>query len=209
MAHYMRRADWQGPTNVLARIMAAAKATPKQLRFDGPGSLFPNWPLPNVWLGVSAENQRRADERIPVLLQTPAAVRFVSYEPALGPVDFTRVGDGEIGAVYDALRGGMRRSDVGGPRLEWVIVGGESGTGARPFDIAWARSTIRQCRDAGVPVFVKQLGTRTFAQPVYVPGTDEIAGGVTLELSDTKGGRMEEWPEDVRVREWPQEEVPS
>jgi len=77
--------------------------------------------FPNVWLGVSVEDQKTADERIPLLLQTPAAVRFVSYEPALGPVDWRQI-----------------------PHLDWVIVGGESGPGARPFDIAWARNTIAQ-----------------------------------------------------------------
>src|SRR5690606_37625495 len=77
------------------------------------------WPLPNVWLGVSVEDQQRADERIPVLLDTPAAVRFLSCEPLLGPVDLSH--------------------HLFGGELSWVIVGGESGPGARPFSPSWAR----------------------------------------------------------------------
>jgi protein gp37 len=158
-----------------------------ELIFDDP----PEFPLRNVHLGVSVEDQATADERIPVLLQLPAAVRWVSYEPALGRVDFVGIGDGgEIGATYDALRGGMTGSDVGGPRLDWIVVGGESGQNARPFDLAWARITIAACRAAGVPVFVKQLG----AVPI-----GDIAG--ECRLSDGKGGDWDEWPADLRVRE--------
>jgi protein gp37 len=132
------------------------------------------WPLSNVWLGVSVEDQETADERIPFLLEAPAAVRYVSYEPALGPIDF---------------RGWMR------PRgLDWVIVGGESGPGARPFALTWARSTVQACRQAGVPVFVKQLGS----MPVDDGGT------ILRSITDRKGGEPSEWPEDLRVREMPE-----
>src|SRR5690606_30732974 len=130
-----------------------------------------DWPLPNVWLGVSVEDQATADERIPLLLNTPAAVRWVSYEPALGPADFTRiVSTFDAGAtrhVLDALRGrglwldGEPGGGSGwGPenRLDWIVIGGESGPDARPFDLAWAHSTVEACRAAGVPCFVKQLG---------------------------------------------------
>ncbi len=98
------------------------------------------WPLPNVWLGTSVEDQRAADERIPHLLATPAAVRFLSCEPCLGPIDLTRF----LSYVF------------GDPRLEarlhWVIVGGESGPRARPMDVAWARSLRDQCAAANVSV---------------------------------------------------------
>lgn len=93
------------------------------------------WPLPNVWLGVSVENQDAADARIPLLLATPAAVRFVSAEPLLGPVDITKFGE-----------------------LDWVIVGGESGPHARPMHPVWARSLRDQCVQYGVPFFMKQWG---------------------------------------------------
>jgi protein gp37 len=124
------------------------------------------WPLRNVWLGASCEDQQRADERIPLLLQTRAAVRFVSLEPLLGPIDLERVLWGAVGdstGYFD--RDGRERSRwIGGqqmtprPRnwLHWVIVGGESGAGARPCNIEWIRSIVRQCKDAGVPCFVKQ-----------------------------------------------------
>lgn len=101
--------------------------------------------LPNVWLGVSVENQATADERIPLLLETPATVRFVSYEPALGPVDFVKVpGFNRIGGIN--------------PSRWWVICGGESGPGARPMHPDWARSMRDQCQAAGVPFFFKQWG---------------------------------------------------
>jgi protein gp37 len=184
-----------------------------------------DWPLPNVWLGVSVEDQPTADERIPLLLLAPAAVRWVSYEPALGPVDFTRVPWGwkyplgsERERVYaDALTDRLwlyDEGDVEQPRLDWLVVGGESGPGARPFDLAWARSAIAQCRAAGVPVFVKQLGSRPwwdgFGQPpadhVYLERDAILNGQVGWRLDclrDRKGGSPEEWPEDLRVREYP------
>ena len=107
------------------------------------------WPLPNVHLGVSVEDQATADERIPWLLKTPAAVRFVSYEPALGPVNFEPLG------VCRDYRDGTPEEV---PGLDWVIVGGESGPGARPMHPDWARSVRDQCQAAGVPFFFKQWG---------------------------------------------------
>lgn len=118
------------------------------------------WPLPNVWLGVSVEDQRRADERLWDLLATPAAVHFVSLEPLLNAVDLTFVGDADY--WINALTGdehysrSVRRGIL--PRLDWVILGGESGPGARPMDIDWARSVRDQCVAAQVPFFFKQTG---------------------------------------------------
>ncbi len=144
------------------------------------------WPLPNVWLGVSVEDQRTADERIPLLLETPAAVRFVSYEPALGPVSF------------HAFVGSHPALDR--PGLDWIIVGGESGPGARPFDIGWARNTIAQCKAAGVACFVKQLGAHPYierdAEGAFCPDYE-------YRLADKKGGDWTEWPADLRLREFP------
>jgi protein gp37 len=107
--------------------------------------------LPNVWLGVSVENQRTADERIPPLLQTPAAVRFISAEPLLGPVDLERGG-------FSLLQPVISSSGVRWPGLNWVIVGGESGLGARPMHPDWVRKLRDQCRAAKVPFFFKQWG---------------------------------------------------
>lgn len=119
------------------------------------------FPLPNCWLGVSVEDQKTADQRIPLLLQTPAAVRWVSYEPALGPVNLVSVRN-RLGpesfelfnALYakDSMMGREQR------RLDWVVVGGESGPGARPMHPDWARSVRDQCVAAGVPFFFKQWG---------------------------------------------------
>jgi protein gp37 len=109
------------------------------------------WPLPNVWLGVSVENQSAADERIPLLLETLAAVRFVSCEPLLGAVEFsdvTRCSDCIQVLGKPAMKG-----------IDWVIAGGESGPGARPMDPSWARSLCDQCTAAGVPFFMKQMGS--------------------------------------------------
>lgn len=213
--------------------------------FNHNGIPLLQWPIPNLWLGVSVENQQYADERIPLLLRTPAAKRFVSYEPALGPVDFTRVDyrqllrsclydailwtskkDGKPDPEAEALRAAasIPEGDLGedtpamdvlsgrwfdgwdsgndGPRLDWVIMGGESGPGARPFDIAWAHSTVRQCRDAGVACFVKQLG----AAPYFM---SKVEGGATVQnlmkFRDKKGGDISEFPERLKVRQMPGE----
>lgn len=162
------------------------------------------FPLPNVWLGVSVEDQKTADERIPLLLKTPATIRFVSYEPALGPVDFNRWLKNACPECHGfddycadvALCGTCKGlSRVG---LDWIIVGGESGPGARPFDITWAHSAVTQCRDASVACFVKQIGAKPFHS--LDPGYPRIP------IIDRKGGDMTEWPVGLRVRQFP--EVP-
>ena len=111
-------------------------------------------PLPNVWLMVSAEDQKNADERIPYLLSTPAAVRGVSLEPLLGPINlreiWARMSSGGM-AMWDSL------SNV--PQLDWVIGGGESGPNARPMHPEWARSLRDQCKAAGVAFHFKQWGS--------------------------------------------------
>ncbi len=120
------------------------------------------WPLPNVWLGVSTERQEEANVRIPRLLRTPAAIRFISAEPLLGPIDLSEVKvDFMPGYFGDALMphhvpycDRHRRY----PKLDWVIVGGESGHNARPMSIQWARELRDQCHAAGVPFFFKQWG---------------------------------------------------
>lgn len=115
------------------------------------------WPLPNVWLGVSVENQEQADARIPHLLRTPAAVRFLSCEPLLGPVDLLSMP--RVGQHWDYLTG--EKQNGGGKEhtrgIDWVIVGGESGPGARSCNVEWVRSIVRQCRDAGVACFPAHL----------------------------------------------------
>ncbi len=136
-----------------------------QAVFDGINAVtgeFAAWPLPNVWLGVSVEDQPTADERIPVLLQTPAAVRFISAEPLLGNLALSpwlglqcthesSYCEPDTGAT-------VCRECEEQPLLDWVICGGESGPGARPMHPGWARSLRDQCVAAGVPYFFKQWG---------------------------------------------------
>ena len=173
-----------------------------------PWSEFP----PNAWIGISIVNQEEADRDIPKLLDTPAAKRFVSYEPALGPVDFTALDAGSW--TWDALRGtgtdkphvpaflgATKRATIpihDGRHIDQIIVGGESTQGgqqARPFDIEWARSTVRQCKQAGVAVFVKQLGSAPYI----------ARDGVTdyRRFTARAGADPAEWPEDLRVQEFP------
>jgi protein gp37 len=111
----------------------------------------------NVWLGVSIEDQRRADERIPRLLQTPAAVRFISAEPLLGPVDLDGyISDAPHGSHDLAIAESESGAYLYGDGLDWVIVGGESGPGYRPMELGWLRQLVEQCVAEAVPVFVKQ-----------------------------------------------------
>ena len=128
-------------------------------------------PLPNVWLGTSVENQEQASERIPHLLSTPASVRFLSCEPLLGEIDFN---------ACSAWHPHYNNMYLDG--MHWVIVGGESGPGARPMNLDWARIVVGQCREASVPVFVKQLGGHP-----------------------NKHADMFYWPADLRAREYPNE----
>jgi protein gp37 len=120
---------------------------------DRPGFTGYTWPLPNVWLGVSVETQQWADIRVPALLGTPAAVRFLSCEPLLGPVTF-RWAEWQPWAE----RPGVTNHLDGLRRIDWVIVGGESGAGARPMHPEWARTLRDECVEAGVPFFFKQWG---------------------------------------------------
>lgn len=165
-----------------------SKALPDYLSKPGPVQ-FPllslavetTWPLPNVWLGVSVEDQATADARIPPLLQTPTALRWVSYEPALGPVNFDN--------YLDVL--------PLSPGVDWLVIGGESGPGARPFDLAWARAAIAQCHEVRVPVFMKQLGVDVIGK------WDNMIGSDHIKFRNRKGSDPSEWPPDLRVRQSP------
>jgi len=172
------------------------------------------WPLPNVWLGVSVEDQTTADQRIPLLLDTPAAVRFVSYEPALGPVTLTNMGtDGTAIAGLNALTGEQPCCHdhpdkiVYHNGLDWIIAGGESGGGARPSRAEWFRKVREQCEIAGVPFFFKQWGewipvdqwrqtARFDSAKTFVGHTSE--NGVMLRVGKKNAGRR------LDGREWNQ-----
>jgi protein gp37 len=199
----------------------------------------------HVWLGVSVEDQQRADERIPWLLKTPAAVRFLSVEPMLGKVDLDPAhcsncylrGTEEIAALDDGTAwcatcdseatyswwldacATLDPSDQ--PGISWVIVGGESGPGSRPFDLAWARRVIAQCSEAGVSIFFKQAGSapvdgdwrtglfapedkRSIARAAalgYPPGATPPN---LVVLRDRKGGDLSELPAEFNVRQFPE-----
>jgi protein gp37 len=173
--------------------------------------------LPNVWLGVSAENQHFADERVPLLLQTPAAVRFMSAEPLLGSIDLRRAHVTKV----------QLPNWPNPTRVDWVIVGGESGPKARPFDVAWARSIVAQCKAAGVACFVKQLGAHVLdrndagfegdPEDSWTPETryreltpqNWQGDPVRILLRNRKGGSIDEWPSDLRVRQFPIVPVPA
>jgi protein gp37 len=164
-------------------VVLIAPGTDEALAPAGPRVFLGRWPLPNVWLGVSAEDQTRADQRIPDLLATPAAVRFVSLEPLLGPVDLRQsIYTDEVGITR---RGYLRDAEdpddyhYWGPKLDWVIVGGESGPDARPMHPAWARLARDDCAAAGVAFFFKQWG-------IWTPGENvcRTTGRVAVAVWD-------------------------
>lgn len=146
------------------------------------------WPR-NVWMLATVEDQTTANERVPVLLSLPAAVRGLSLEPLLGPVDVRRYLDPVFG-------------------LDWLIVGGESGPRARECFVDWVRDLVKQGRDKHVPMFVKQLGA-AYSDPINgVVGValripNNAAGLIGKRLADPAGRDPAEWPEDLRVREFP------
>jgi protein gp37 len=171
-------------------------------------------PANHIWLGVSCEDQQRADERIPWLLKTPAAVRFLSLEPLLGPVDLS------LACIYCRANGDHEcdgSDSCRGKPLDWVILGGESGPGARPCNVQWIRDVVRQCREARVPCFVKQAGAKPVIPDAYPFGGDWPEGvrfggsrdGVPdgcerVFLASKMGADPSEWPADLRVRKMPE-----
>lgn len=237
MRDYLSHADVFARVSELAMSFQYAGNFEDEVEFDARDAheqMAAFWPLPNVWLGVSVEDQPRADERIPLLLETPAAVRFISAEPLLGPIRLkqqTPDGYWPPNAPQPDVAW-LRHKDwpddfqYWTTGLDWVIVGGESGPGARAMDLAWVRGIVEQCRAALVPVFVKQLGALPYeyvwprtdypgdlrAFTTSYPKLDAISrsqGGrmvntiANQQVLSRKGGDMAEWPEDLRVREFP------
>lgn len=146
---------------------------------------------PHAWPGTTTENQEQADRRIPNLLKVPG-LKWLSIEPMLGPVDLW-------GARYMLPGGGRGSAFNWGEGVKWVIYGGESGTGARRCNVEWIRAGIQECRGAGAAIFVKQLGSK----PVATDGVADHVGTWPLAIKEFKGKDPAEWPEDLRVREWP------
>ena len=162
------------------------------LRMQGGDSLMFDVMQRNVWLGASIVNQEEAYRDIPTLLAVPAAKRFVSYEPALGPVNFS--------PWLTPCGPGIVSPDPHGrdQAIDWIIVGGESkqgGAQARPFNIGWARNVVLQCRAVDVACFVKQIGSNPYS---YLAGVTDAR-----TYKDRAGANPAEWPADLRVQEFP------
>lgn len=159
---------------------------------------YANWPWSNVWLGTSVENQATASIRIPQLLDIPARVRFLSCEPLLEWIDLT---SGIQKHSWNPVGEGTSLDGI-----HWVILGGESGDKARPCNHAWISSMGEQCRRKNVSLFVKQLGSKPFiGSPwkTFDPNKWTSGNGSFIKFADSKGGDMDEWPEELRVREFP------
>lgn len=192
MAHYLREHGapaaerWVAASWELAKTMSALK----RVGWSWAGEGMP-WPLPNIWPGVSAEDQARADERIPHLLATMAAVRWVSAEPLLGPIMLSgeRPDQGWnwlTGDAYevDATPPPSRWSGNTGRRIDWIVAGGESGPGARPMHPDWARSLRDQCAAAGVAFHFKQWGE-------WEPGDGDTPHGQQFyKVGKARAGRL-------------------
>jgi len=134
----------------------------------------------HVWLGATVENQKRADERVEILAAVPAAIHFLSAEPLLSAINFKTL-----------------------EHIEWVIVGGESGHHARSMNLEWPLSIVEQCSENGVACFVKQLGR----SPIVTSPDDDTA--IPWPVSDPFGENLDEWPEELKLREFPELELVS
>jgi protein gp37 len=202
----MRRTSWDGGSNmgqiggvgehtyqILTKRAARMASLMARLRFDRAKGMHLSDDgkqptiLKNLWLGVSAERQEEADERIPLLLQTPAAVRFISAEPLLGPIDLTSI-------KRTRAEGYMRPLDGRFRTLDWVIAGGESGPHARAMHPDWARGLRDQCRDAGVAFFFKQWGEWAPSTPDQAQGNPR-SGWRTLKAHPHVARAEELYPE--------------
>jgi len=160
--------------NVLHMLNSAASAVDND--FVG-SATWAREPWPNVWIGATVVNQAEADRDIPKLLQIPAAVRFLSIEPMLGPINLTEI-PLQLVRVHDGKRVSGYTTPLDGG-IDWVIVGGESGANARPMQREWAESLRDQCAAAGVPFFFKQWG-----------GVTASAGGCQIDSMELKA-----WPD--------------
>lgn len=192
LIHRTPHLDWQlltkRPENWYQRVRSAVQEliARNEKEFSAEVSFLNRWLagglLPNVWVGVTAESQLIASTRVPLLMRIPTKVGFLSCEPLLGPI--------KIPPEFMMFRGFQ----------PWVIVGGESGPGARPMDIDWVRQIVQQCGEHQVPVFVKQMG----AKPYDGDGFAAYQPEVRLHLQDRHhGGDMSEWAKDLQIRQFP------
>lgn len=209
--------DWllltKRPENFVSRLGKACASICNGKNDESAGWMW-EWgvlsmPRENVWVGTTVEDQLRADERIPKLLEIPGKVRFLSAEPLLEPVSIS--GDYPVRFTCDGIQS----------RIHWVICGGESGPGARPFALEWADDLRRQCEKNSTAFFMKQVGAQPYFENVNLwdefdepdcawldfltdaPEGVDCNGAASLETSDSKGGKPEDWPEVLRVRDFP------
>lgn len=182
-------------------IWSATKGHARE--YIGVMSAYVKFPLKNVWLGVSAEDQDQANNRGSILFQVPAKVRFFSLEPLLGSIDLTLVPDA-ITTINQGVYSQSSDSWLGHEwtfAFDWVIIGGESGQNARPCHLTWIRSLVQQCKDANTACFVKQLGSNFRS---VNPESETVCPPlVRWQFCDTKGGDITEWPSDLQVRQFP------
>jgi len=155
------------------------------------------YPLLNVWLGVHVENQQ-ATTQIAYLKKTPAAVRFLNCEPLLELIDLRAHLGICVGCQTCDFQGNHRIAES---KISWVIIGGESGNNARPCELDWIRSIISQAKTANIPVFVKQLGSNPIDNNEYI--IDVATNNFSLRLKDPQGGDINEFPEELKIRQFP------
>ena len=198
--------DWQlltkRPEHVARRLHLVKSMAPTGDRDINDGAeLASQWlhgsPMPNLWLGTSVEDNLRAEQRIPHLFRIPATMRFLSVEPLLERVDLSPFLCGTVSSQHDLATEDAKcvwagSAWEGEKPIDWVIVGGESGHMARPCHVEWIRKVAADCTAAGIPCFVKQLGSNIVG-----------ANGEPMTLMDAKGGNPSEWPEDLRRQESP------
>lgn len=200
--------------------LANAYMEAKRLKLERAVRLIDRWfrghAPRNVWFGCTVENQAAALQRVHALASIPARVHFLSCEPLLDRVDLTRIEHNAHtldGYRYNALRGTLSgiitRDIIPTGAIQWVIVGGESGgSHVRAFNVEWAEKLLTDCTAAGVPIFVKQMGAVIHAPAGYFPDPKQARpwgekGRVELKLVDNHGGDLTEWPEKLRVQQFP------
>lgn len=202
MRNVEREALWMNATAEVIKGYMTGLRCSRRTDWSILQSREPWLPLSNVHVGVSAEDQKTADERIPLLLQTPAAVRWISAEPLLGPIDLEADWlppiKGKDGENLFRESQGLRTT------LDWAVFGFESGPKQRQGDLDWIRKPLAQCRAAGVKAFVKQLGARPIDWRHDEPEVPAYEYSLTK-----KGSDVNEWPEDLRVREYPTNAISS
>jgi protein gp37 len=197
---WLGHAPWLRAFEALERI--APEAHKRALKVCRTIAHEGEWPLPNVWLGISAEDQETAVKRVRTLRRLPAAVHWISQEPQIGPINYRP-------EVFEWQPVGQDEDGVAVilQPIRWIVIGGESGAGARPFDIEWARQTLRETDKTECSVFIKQLGAVAIDSNVGGNTAMRLAGWKPntepVELAHRKGGEIEEWPEDLQRRDWP------